>query len=66
MLLESPKARIVLGVLLLLSGTVWALQGLGVFPGASPMNDQGVWTAIGVPTALLGAWLVRSGATRRG
>jgi len=64
MLLGNPAVRIVLGVLLLLSGVVWALQGLGVFPGNSPMNDQLMWTLIGVPVAILGGWLLAT--ARRG
>jgi hypothetical protein len=65
-LTESPWVRVVLGVVLLVSGVVWALQGVGVFPGNSPMNDQLLWTLIGVPTAVLGAWLLRAGLAKRG
>jgi hypothetical protein len=65
MLTEAPWVRVVLGVVLLVSGVVWALQGIGVFPGNSPMNDQFVWTIVGVPVALVGAWLVRRGLSGR-
>ena len=61
MMSERPTARIVLGVLLALLGLVWALQGIGVFPGESFMNDQREWIAIGGGAILLGGWLTASG-----
>ena len=66
MLTERPGVRIGLGVLLVLLGAVWVLQGIGVFPGESFMNDQGEWIAIGATAAVLGAWLVASGLRARG
>jgi len=53
--------RIALGVLMVLVGVVWALQGVGVFPGESVMNDQREWVAIGLGTVVLGVWLAASG-----
>ncbi len=66
MLTERPGVRIGLGALLVLLGAVWALQGLGVFPGESFMNDQGEWIAIGAAAVVLGAWLAASGLRARG
>lgn len=51
---------LILGVLLLLSGLIWAAQGAGIFPypkesfmvGASP------WIRYGLGTALAGALLI--------
>ena len=51
---------LVLGILLLLSGLIWAAQGAGLFPypkqsfmvGASP------WIRYGLGTALVGALLI--------
>ena len=65
MLTERPGVRVGLGALLLLMGGVWALQGLGVFPGESFMNDQREWVAIGGAAAVLGGWLVASGLRAR-
>ncbi len=66
MLTERPGVRLGLGVLLVLMGAVWALQGIGVFPGESFMNDQGEWIAIGAAAVALGAWLAVSGLRARG
>ncbi|MBA3416013.1 MAG: hypothetical protein H0U10_12390 [Chloroflexia bacterium] len=66
MLTERPGVRIGLGALLVLLGTVWALQGIGVFPGESFMNDQGEWIAIGAAAVVLGAWLAATGLRARG
>lgn len=61
MLAERPGVRIGIGVLLMLLGAVWALQGIGVFPGESFMNDQREWMVIGGGAIILGGWLTVSG-----
>ena len=66
MLTKRPGVRLGLGVLLVLMGAVWALQGIGVFPGESFMNDQGEWIGIGAAAVALGAWLAASGLRARG
>jgi hypothetical protein len=53
----------VLGLVALLVGGVWMLQGAGVLPG-SFMTGQRVWLLIGIVMALLGLALVFSGARR--
>jgi hypothetical protein len=55
----------VAGVLLLLVGGVWILQGINVLPG-SFMTGQTKWAVIGVITMIVGIALVvfaRRGAT---
>ena len=55
---------IVVGVLLLVTGVVWTLQGLDVL-GGSPMSGNGVWAVIGPIVAVAGVVLVGL-AVRRG
>jgi hypothetical protein len=50
-------AMIVAGVLLLLIGGVWILQGINVLPG-SFMTGQTKWAVIGAVTAIVGAVLL--------
>ncbi len=47
----------VIGVLLILAGGVWFLQGVGVFPG-SLMSGQTQWAIYGGLAILLGAGLL--------
>ena len=54
----------VAGVLLILVGIVWILQGINVLPG-SFMTGQTKWAVIGVITALIGIALLVL-ARRRG
>jgi hypothetical protein len=59
--------RFVLGVagaLLLIAGTVFALQGFGVL-GGSAMSGSHFWAAAGPVIAVVGLALI-GGATRRG
>lgn len=48
---------LVLGILALLTGGVWIIQGIGILPG-SFMTGQGFWAVMGVVTALVGLGLV--------
>ena len=47
------------GVLLLLTGTVWFFQGIGVIPG-SFMTGQDFWTAAGIIAVIGGVFTLRS------
>lgn len=47
----------VIGVLLMLAGGTWFLQGIGVLPG-SFMTGQGVWAVYGGTAFALGLALV--------
>ena len=59
--------RIVLGVLALLVGVVWILQGLDIRKGDG-MSGHGEWAVFGAILAvfggalLLGAWRMRAGS----
>jgi hypothetical protein len=47
----------IVGVLLMLAGGVWILQGVGILPG-SFMSGQMQWAYNGTVTALMGAGLL--------
>ena len=49
----------ILGVVFVVFGVLWALQGLNVVQG-SMMSGQTMWLVIGVILALVGAWLLWS------
>ena len=49
-----------LGVLLLLTGVVWTLQGVGILPG-SYMTGQTFWAVMGVLALIAGAGLCVAG-----
>ncbi len=61
MLLARPMARLVLGVLLLIAGLIWTLQGLDLFGQEGGMNGQTEWTLIGAVTLVIGLALAISG-----
>ena len=46
-------ALMILGILILLMGSVWALQGAGYIPG-SFMSNNPTWIFIGTPVAVGG------------
>jgi hypothetical protein len=52
------------GVLLVLVGLLWALQGLDVV-GGSPMSGVTLWAVIGPIVALIGVALVIAGVRGR-
>lgn len=56
-------ALTILGVLLILAGTLWALQGAGLvmWPADSFMLRQQSWVTYGIATALLGVALIALG-----
>jgi len=53
-----------LGVLLILVGVVWTLQGLGVL-GGSAMTGVRLWAVVGPVVALAGAGVLLRGSRRR-
>jgi hypothetical protein len=56
---------IIIGVLLVLAGIVWILQGLDVLGQSGGMNGHRIWAVIGVIVAIIGAALVGVGARAR-
>ena len=55
----------IFGILLLLLGGLWSLQGLDILPG-SIMSGQTMWLVIGIVLILLGGWLLWSLRAARG
>jgi hypothetical protein len=53
-----------LGILAVVVGAVWSLQGLNVLTD-SQMSDERIWALIGPAVALLGLILIIYGARRR-
>lgn len=54
----------VLGIVLVLMGGVWILQGINVLPG-SFMTGQTKWTIYGVVAVIVGATLLVASTRRR-
>ena len=54
---------LVLGVIALLVGAIWILQGAGVLPG-SFMTGQRMWLVIGIVVAIAGLALTYRGLQR--
>lgn len=56
-----------IGVLLILAGALWALQGAGMvmWPASSFMLQQQEWVTYGVVTALVGLALIGLARRRR-
>lgn len=54
---------LVLGLIGLLVGAIWILQGAGVLPG-SFMTGQSLWLVIGIVVALVGLALTYRGLRR--
>lgn len=52
---------LVLGVLLVIAGAVWTLQGLDLLGQSGGMNGQRIWVVIGPVAALGGLGLMTSG-----
>ena len=48
---------LIIGILAILAGAVWTLQGVGVLPG-SFMSSNPTWVVIGLVTAVIGLGLV--------
>jgi len=47
-----------LGILLVLMGLIWTLQGLDIIKGSSLMSGKTLWAVIGPIVAAIGALLV--------
>jgi hypothetical protein len=56
---------LVLGVLLILVGGLWTLQGLDVFGQSGGMNGSSFWAVVGAIVVLVGAWVLWRGIRRR-
>lgn len=54
----NKSLRAGLGVLLILVGLIWTLQGLGVLQSSSPMTGVTLWAIIGPIVAVVGVVLV--------
>jgi hypothetical protein len=50
-----------LGLVLVVAGVIWTLQGLDLLGQSGGMNGQRVWAVIGPITALVGVALVARG-----
>jgi hypothetical protein len=59
---KSPLA-VILGILLVLMGLVWTLQGLGYLAG-SPMSGVALWAVVGPLLGLVGVVLAVRGLRR--
>jgi len=59
----NRRVSLVIGVVLVLIGIVWTLQGLDIL-GGSGMSGVGIWAVIGPFVALIGI-VVALGARRR-
>jgi hypothetical protein len=53
----SRTFKLAVGVVLILVGVVWTLQGLDVM-GGSGMSGNALWAVVGPVVALVGAYLV--------
>jgi hypothetical protein len=60
----SRPVRIILGVLVLLVGALWTLQGLG-YIGGSAMSGVTLWAVIGPIVAVAGLGLALSRPRRQ-
>jgi hypothetical protein len=61
----NKNLRVGLGVVLVLMGLIWTLQGLDVLKGSSVMSGKPLWAVIGPIVALAGIALI-VGRLRRG
>lgn len=59
----NPRIRVALGVLLMIIGAVWTLQGLNVL-GGSAMSGVTLWAVIGPLVVVGGLTLALSGRRR--
>ena len=61
---QTRLVKLIGGVVLLLIGLVWALQGVGVL-GGSAMSGHSQWLLIGGVAAIAGLWLIGASIRRR-
>lgn len=60
-MLRSPRTWA--GLLLVVVGVVWLLQGIGLMEGSS-MTGVTLWAVVGPIVALVGVWLMVASARR--
>jgi LPXTG-motif cell wall-anchored protein len=56
---------LIVGVLLVLLGGLWTLQGLNLLGQTGGMNGQGIWAVIGLIVVVVGLVLAGVGLRRR-
>jgi hypothetical protein len=56
--MRSPVLRLVVGMVLVLVGAVWFLQGIDVLGGSS-MTGNAFWAFVGAPMVVVGVLLLR-------
>jgi hypothetical protein len=56
---------VIVGILIILLGGVWVLQGTNVLTGSAVMSGHSLWTVIGAIVAVVGIVLLVLGAARR-
>jgi hypothetical protein len=60
---DVKTGSLVLGLIAVLTGGVWILQGVGILPG-SFMSGQRMWLIIGLVVAVVGVALLFNGLRR--
>ena len=56
---------VIVGIVLLIAGVIFMLQGLDVFGGTGGMNGNKTWAVLGPIIAIVGLVLLVSGARTR-
>ncbi|MQY26788.1 LPXTG cell wall anchor domain-containing protein [Nocardia aurantia] len=56
---------LIVGILLVLMGGVWTLQGLNLLGQTGGMNGQAIWAVIGLIVVVVGLVLAGVGVRRR-
>lgn len=56
---------LIIGVLLVLMGGLWTLQGLNLLGQTGGMNGQAIWVVIGLIVVVVGVFLAGVGLRRR-
>jgi hypothetical protein len=56
---------LIVGVLLMLMGGLWTLQGLNLLGQSGGMNGQAIWAVIGLIVVVVGLFLAGVGLRRR-
>jgi hypothetical protein len=62
--MKNAWVRVAGGILLLIVGGLWILQGSGSMGSSGGMNGETQWLAIGVVVAAVGLVLLADGARR--
>ncbi|WP_329409979.1 hypothetical protein OG563_45980 [Nocardia vinacea] len=56
---------LIIGILLVLMGGLWTLQGLNLLGQTGGMNGQAIWVVIGLIVVVIGIFLAGVGLRRR-